>query len=270
MNQRLLGILLGFLSCAAPALAAEDAPSILREFIQRHQVPAEAEEMTVRLVDRLGHSKIRRLRRYSLQWEDGGSRHLLVVDAPRDVAGTALLAWQHPGQPSQYWSYLPAVGAVKPQGSKPGSSQSYFMGTDMTYEDLSTEDLGRYVYERMPDAKLDGRDVYVVRALPGNNEMAQASGYLHRDLYLDREDYSLRRIEYFDKRGKMLKRLVTVGQSSKVGRKGRRFNQWVIENVQARHRTEMHVERRELDVSRVSKHLFTPQYLAAGQHLRKR
>ncbi len=269
MRSWLLGWFIFGSVLAAPVWAVQDGPSILREFIQRHQVAAEAEELTLRLVDRLGHSKIRRLRRYSLQWKDGGTRHLLVVDAPRDVAGTALLAWQHPGKPSQYWSYLPATGQVKPQGSKPGSSRSYFMGTDMTYEDLSVEDLSKHSYERMPDAKLDGEPVFVVRALPASNKIAQTSGYMHRDLYLDQKDYSLRRIEYFDKRGRLLKRLITLGNSSKVGKKGRRFNQWVIENVQARHRTEMHVQRRKLGTENVSKHLFNPQYLAAKQHLKK-
>lgn len=204
------------------------------------------------------------MRRYSRQFEAGQYRHLLVVDAPPSIAGTALLAWQEPGKPNRYWSHLPAEGETRERVARRGGGQQYFMGTDLTYEDIAAEDQLNYQYTRRPDQQIHGIDVFVIRAEPASLKFAKESGYRYRDLFLRKDNYALLRIDYHDRRGRFVKRLDAHKPPRVVPPDSWRVDHWILVNEAKEHRTELIVEKRELEEISVPAALFKVDNL--GRH----
>ncbi len=260
--QRLLVALL----CAWPGgvLADLEGPLIITEFASRYQVPYEMEQLTVKLVSANGKEELRRMRRYSRKFDHGQYRHLLVVDAPASIAGTALLAWQEPGKPNRYWSHLPAEGETRERATRRGGGQQYFMGTDLTYEDIAAEAQLNYAYSRQPDQKIHGIPVFVVRAEPASFKLAKESGYKYRELFLRRDNYALLRIDYYNKRGKFIKRLDAREPPQEIPGDTWRVDHFVMENKKENHRTELIVVKRELEEIAVPAALFEVENL--GRH----
>ncbi len=259
------GLALCVALCGAVAARADlEGPAIIAEFASRYQVPHEMEELTVRLVGANGREELRRMRRYSRKFDNGEYRHLLVVDAPSSIAGTALLAWQEPGKPNRYWSHLPAEGKTRERIARRGGGRQYFMGTDLTYEDIAAEDQLNYRYTRQPDQQVHGIDVYVIRAEPASFKFAKESGYKYRDLFLRKDNYALLRIDYHDHRGRFIKRLDAHKPPRELPSGSWRVDHFVLVNKAENHRTELIVEKRELEEIAVPAALFKVENL--GRH----
>ena len=92
------------------------------------------------------------------------SRLLARVEAPPDERGTGFLMLEGENGP-ELFSYLPELDRVRRVTSR---SASTFLGTDLSWDDL--EELrsvgSRARIERLPDATLDGRAVYVLSGTP--------------------------------------------------------------------------------------------------------
>ncbi len=255
---------------APPALAAEepDGAAILKEFSTRHQVPYEFETVTLKLTDAQGNETTRVMRRYARKWDEGKYRHLVVFDEPSTVHGTALLAWQNASGPDHQWTYLPAQNRVRKQSATRGNLRQYFMGTDLTYEDISAEDVEKYAYERQPDQQLDGVDVFVVRARPSDPDLQKETGYQHRDLFLRKDNFVLVRVDFYDMRGKFVKRLLAKSEPVSIGETAWRVDHVLIDNEREQHKTELIVNARQTDEDAVPKNMFSSQYIAAKRHFK--
>ncbi len=256
--------LLACCSCMTFAAAEKSGTAILSTFAERHQVPHEMEQLTVKLINENGDEELREMRRYSRRYEDGTYRHLVVVDKPPEIAGVAVLAWQVRGEPDLFWSHMPSEGRTRKRVISRGGGRSYFMGTDLTNEDISGEDITKFIYQRMPDQKQDGADVFVIRATPGNKLVARDSAYQYRELFLRKDNYALVRIDYFGHSGRFIKRLQAVTPPVQIQDQAWRVNHFIVDNRKARHKTEFIVRKRELEAIAVPAPLFEEKNL--GRH----
>ncbi len=265
--RRLSGLVLAFL-LALPALAQDlNGEAILKEFSTRHHVPFESETITLKLIDAQGNETLRVMRRYARKWDEGKYRHLVVFDEPSSVHGTALLSWQNLEGRDHQWTYLPAQNRVRKQSTTRGNLRQYFMGTDLTYEDISSEDIDKYSYERQPDQEIEGVDLYVVRAKATDADLLKESGYQHRDLFLRKDNFVLVRVDYYDTRGKFVKRLLAKSEPVSIGGTAWRVDHVLIDNEREQHKTELIVNVRSTDEESVPKKMFSSQYLAAKRHM---
>ncbi len=265
--RSLLGLCLA-LGAAGTQASEETGLDILTQLTSRHHVPYEYEALTVKLIDGNGNETVRDMRRYSRKWDEGKYRHLVVFDAPSSVAGTALLAWQSVDGPDHQWTYLPAQGRTRKQNATRGSSRKYFMGTDLTYEDISAEDIDKFQYERQPDQSIGDVAHFVVRARPADPELAKESGYQYRDLFLRKDNYVLVRVDFYDTRGKFIKRMLAKGAPVNIGGQAWRVDHVVLENEKENHRTELIVNERVLGEDAVPKKMFSSQYLDSKRHMK--
>ncbi|MEN8722224.1 MAG: outer membrane lipoprotein-sorting protein [Alphaproteobacteria bacterium] len=151
-----------------------------------------------------GQESVRQLRIKS--WENpnasGQDRGLVVFDEPRDIAGTALLTHSHPTDDDKQWLYLPASAKVKRIS---GSNQTgSFMGSEFSFEDFSANSLEKYTYTWLRDEACDEDQCWVIERTPTNTN----SGYTRQIAWVDKTAFRLRRVDFFDKREKMLKTLL--------------------------------------------------------------
>jgi hypothetical protein len=249
---------------------------ILDEVSARHDRPYETENQTMTLIDDRGNTEERTLRRYAREGENGLYRYLLVFDEPAGVRGVALLTWQNRGASDDQWIHLPAYGREMKR-SADGGKRNYFMGTDFAFEDMTSEDRDKFRYERQPDENAELKDQsakvintidsYVVDAYPKDKELAAETGYKYRRLYISKDRFYIRRIDFYDRRGRFLKNQYAWNMEQIEGDTWR-ANTMLMDNAKEKHQTLVQVQNRDLSEDGVPERMFEQRWVTSGRHLR--
>jgi hypothetical protein len=154
------------------------------------------------LRNKQGQESTRVIRSKTLEVDGDGDKSQTIFDEPRDVKGTALLSFTHKEGPDDQWLYLPALKRVKRIASDNKSGP--FMGSEFAYEDIASQEVEKYTYKFLRDDTLDGLEVFVFERYPADKK----SGYTRQIVWLDKEHYKQRKIEYYDRKNALLKTLV--------------------------------------------------------------
>ena len=133
--------------------------------------------------------------------EDEGDRSLTRFLAPADVAGTLFLSHSMVTESDKTWLFLPALG--RPTEIRSRSKSGPFLGSEFAFEDLSSNEIGRYTYTYLETREVDGRMMDVVECVP----TYEGTGYSKLHCFFDAQDFKPRRIEFFDRGGQHLKTL---------------------------------------------------------------
>ncbi len=158
-------------------------------------------DMVMVLRNKRGQESKRELEIRTLEVDGDGDKSLTVFHSPRDIRGTALLTYSHGVQPDDQWLYLPALRRVKRIASNNKSGP--FMGSEFAYEDLSSQELEKYKYKYIKDDKVEGIDCFLIERYPVDKD----SGYTKQQAWLDKDEYRVRKIDYYDRKGELLKTL---------------------------------------------------------------
>ena len=78
------------------------------------------------------------------------------------------------------------------------------MGSEFAYEDLSSQEVEKYAYRYLRDESLEGELCFVVERTPTDEN----SGYTKQIAWLDKEDYRLQRVDYYDRKNTLLKTML--------------------------------------------------------------
>ena len=158
-------------------------------------------ELVMILRDAGGSSVERKLSVSSLEVKDDGDKALTVFDSPLDVKGTAFLSFSHVLEADEQWIFLPALKRVKRIASR--SKSGPFMASEFAFEDMSSFEVPKYQYEYLQEDQVEGKDTHVIKQTP----QYEYSGYSYQKVWVDKTDYIVRKIEYYDRKQALLKTL---------------------------------------------------------------
>jgi hypothetical protein len=164
------------------------------------------------LRNRQGQQSLRRLRIRILEQKDDGDKGWVYFEEPPDVKGTALLTFSHKTGNDDQWLFLPALSRVKRISST--NKTGPFMGSEFSYEDISSQEVEEYTYRYLREEDLDGRAALVVERRP----VDPRSGYTREEAWLDREHYYPLKVDYYDRKDELLKTLRHLDQARYAGR----------------------------------------------------
>ena len=260
-------VVLGIFLAAAPAWSDDlTGRQVIDEVSKRHEKSFEFEKQRMILTDgKSGATEEREVRRY-VRKDDGEFKYLVVFHEPAGIKGVALLTWQHEDKDDDQWLYLPAYGKKMKRIAK-GGRKNYFMGTDYAFEDLVSESKDKFKYTREADQTLDGADHYVVMAAPVDKKVEKSSGYKHRILFVRKDIFFITRTDYFDKRGKFIKRQLAQDLSQVDGDLWRAAKS-VMENEKENHTTVTEIVERSFEKKLVKAKKFQQRFVTSGKHLR--
>ena len=112
---------------------------------------------------------------------------LMFFRSPADVKDTAFLTYDYDdtAKDDDQWLYLPALRSTKRIASdgKKGS----FMGSDLSYADLTAIDLADYDFALKQEGDVRGHKVWVVEATPRGPQVVEETGYT-RSIFFVRQD----------------------------------------------------------------------------------
>lgn len=116
-----------------------------------------------------------------------GRMQLILFEAPADVRNTGVLSLEHEGdRPDDQWLYLPSLARSTRLAATDKSGS--FMGTDLTYADLTVRDPDDYDYTFVTEsAEVDGEDCWVVEATPRTESERAETGYLRSHLWVSKD-----------------------------------------------------------------------------------
>jgi len=246
-------------ACAAalPAQATGEAEAIVRASRDRIKADTVSTRSRMLIAAKDGTTTERLVDQYS---QDGpqGKRAMIVFQKPASVAGTRFLVVENPGRDDDRWIFLPSLGKVRRIASGEGSGT--FMGTDFTYDDISSADRdpGKDEHSLLRSEELAGADCWVIESRPRD------SGYQYSKMvsWIDKATRIGRRIELYDRKGALLK-IVETGRIEKI--QGRLTPlSTKMSNVQAKTSTTIEVEILKYD-EKIPEGVFTPRYLETGR-----
>lgn len=192
-----------FLPSAALAETAEEKGLAIAVEADKRDEGWTDQETTSKMILRnsQGAESTREIRGKALEVDGDGDKSLTIFDTPRDVKGTAFLSFTHTLKADEQWLYLPALKRVKRISSSNKSGP--FMGSEFSYEDISSQEVAKYKYKFIKDDKFDGRDVFVIERIP----QYKKSGYTKQIAWIDKKMYQPLKIDFYDRKKSLLKTL---------------------------------------------------------------
>ncbi len=162
------------------------------------------------LKNKQGDESTRVIRIQNLEVKGDGDKNLSTFDEPADVQGTTMLTLSHKVDEDDQWMYLPALKRVKRIASD-NKSGSY-MGSEFAYEDIGSQEVEKYTYKYLrnevcPDEAYKGQPCFVLERYPVN----KYSGYKRQVTWIDKAEYRVLKIEYYDRKDSLLKTLTFKG-----------------------------------------------------------
>jgi outer membrane lipoprotein-sorting protein len=143
------------------------------------------------------------------------------------VARTAFLFIENKDRGDDQYMYLPALNVIRRiVGSQKDAS---FMGSDFTYADLESRDFDDAKHKLLGTKKVGSVSCYVVESKPKRETYSKIVSWIRK------ADNVFLRIDYYDKRGQLLK-VFTTRQVKKIGDM-KVLTRFRLSNKQTKHAT---------------------------------
>ena len=132
--------------------------------------------------------------------KDDGEKQIIWFLSPADTKGMAFLKIEHDDKDDEMRIWLPAFKKVRRISAKNRSDS--FMGSDMSYEDMSSRQLDDYTFNITGQKIYDSTSCYILESFPKNHirtEYSQHITWVDTSLFLPLKEKS------YDKSGELLK-----------------------------------------------------------------
>ena len=194
-------------------------------------------ESTMVLTNSKGKSRTNKMISKSV---DGNKKQITWFIEPRDDRGVAFLKIEHDDKDDEMRMWLPDFKKIRRISSKRRGDS--FMASDLSYEDLASREIDKYIYKRKDDANIDGVDCFVVEVRPSDKV---DSSYLKHLSWINKSTLSVVKEESYDKRGELLK---VKNFTHKKIKDYYVMSEIYVENVQKNHSTKLTIDKMEVDL----------------------
>ncbi len=205
LSPLLLFVFIFFCSLTVQAQTAEEKGYAIaaKADMQDSEFGDSTASLRMVLISRHGDKTVRKMRGKFLEVKNDGDKSLLIFDNPRDVAGTAMLTHSHKTKDDEQWLYLPALRRVKriSATSKAGS----FMGSEFSYEDLSSPELEKFTFKWLRVEEYNGMQCDVLERTP----IDKNSGYIREEVWVDQQELRYWKVVFYDRKKSLLKTLLS-------------------------------------------------------------
>jgi outer membrane lipoprotein-sorting protein len=194
MNRLLSALALVAGLCVAPAARAAtvsadstDARAIMEAVESRETGDKTTLTLTITITDKAGRSRTRVLKVRSMEFDDG-IKQLLLFEKPADLFNAGLLSvdYSDGNATDDQWLYLPSLGKTTRIASADKSGS--FMGTDLTYADMTKKDPSAYDYNLVEQSvSVDGEDCWLIEATPKTEKEQKETGYTKTQVWVSKD-----------------------------------------------------------------------------------
>ena len=181
--------------------------TIAQKINARDEGIAVARNLKMEMIDRHGKLRVRETRAYRKYFGDE-KRTAIFYLKPKNIKDTAFLTYDYAdkAKDDDQWLYLPAMRKVRRISAS--DRGDYFLGTDLSYEDIKLEtrvSIEDYTRKTIGEDEVDGFHCYVVEEQAIDAEIAEELGHMRRESCVDDNLWIVRRSKFWDLQNKPLK-----------------------------------------------------------------
>ena len=206
-------------------------------------------DLTMVLTNKKGKTRSSTIRSIS---KDDSKKQIIWFLAPADDKGVSFLKIEHDGEDDEMRLWLPAFNKVRRISSNQKSDS--FMGSDMSYEDMTSRELDEYTYTLKGNETIDEIEYYLLESVPDSELDSEYSKHMS---WVTKSDLLVLKEESYDNASRLLK-VKTIKFTKSKG-----YDvpiEMYVENVQKNHSTKLSFDNLELD-SNVKDDLFQEKNL---------
>ena len=168
---------------------------------------AVARLLKMEMTDRHGKVRVRDTRAFRKYFGDE-KRTAIFYLKPKNIKDTAFLTYDYADKEKDddQWLYLPAMRKVRRISAS--DRGDYFLGTDLSYEDIKLEtrvSIKDYTRKTIAEDEVDGFHCYIVEETAIDEDTAEELGHLRRESCVDDTIWIVRRSRFWDLQNKRLK-----------------------------------------------------------------
>ena len=192
----------------SPAHAAPSGRDIMEKVTTTRKLDGSEAVVKMTIVGDKGQTREREIT-MATKLYDGGKTEKRIVRflAPADVKGTGVLMFDHDAAPDDVWIFLPALRKTRRIVSSQRNQS--FLGSEFSFGDLSAPSLDEFTYNLVKEEDAGGEPCFVVDVTPKEKATGDAEGYSKKTVWISKATYTVRRTQFFDMGGKLLKELNT-------------------------------------------------------------
>ncbi|MFQ5646753.1 MAG: outer membrane lipoprotein-sorting protein [bacterium] len=209
LSLLLSALMLLFFTAAAQAGRGREIMEVMDKLDQGFH--DEVSQLKMVLINAHGDKVERLMATKRFEVKDDGDKSINKFLKPRDIKGTGLLTYEHKVGDDDQWLYLPALKRIKRISSRKKTGS--FMGSEFSFEDLSSFDIDKFKYKYLKEETIDGVPCFVIERYPVDTY----SGYTRQVAYVRRDNHQFKKIEYYDRKSDLLK-IASYEDFQKIGR----------------------------------------------------
>ncbi|MDY6122003.1 MAG: outer membrane lipoprotein-sorting protein [Porphyromonas sp.] len=187
-------------------LSAQTGRDVAQKVKDRPDGDTRQSEMTMKLINKRGSVRERKLKSYSIDVGKGKKdrKTMMFFLYPGDVKGTGFLTWDYDkiDKEDDKWLYLPAMKKTR-RISGSSAKKDYFMGSDFTYDDMGSRNVDEDTHKLLGEEDLGGHRCWKLESTPkdGRDVYSKKIAWIRQDCLIPIT------VEYYDKMGKLHRRL---------------------------------------------------------------
>ena len=141
---------------------------------------------------------------------------LMLFESPGDVRNTGLLSYDYDqkDKDDDQWLYLPSL--KKTTRISGGDKSGSFMGSDLSYKDMSSKPPENYNYKiKKQSVKVGKEDCWLIEARAKTAKEKEETGYLKTNVWVSKSKLMVLKVKAWVKEGKKLK-YIKMGDIKKI------------------------------------------------------
>ena len=184
--------------------------------------------------------------------KDNGIKQIIWFLSPADDKGVSFLKIEYDDRDDEMRMWLPAFKKIRRISAKKRSDS--FMGSDMSYEDMSSRQLDEFIFTLIGQEVYDSISCYLLKSIPEGNIRTEYSQHI---TWVDSTLLIPLKEESYDKSGQLLKEKYF---SYTIIKEYHILTKVHVTNIQKNHSTTLNFDNIELDTG-VEDDLFHERYL---------
>ena len=187
-----------------------DARVIMEAVEARDRGDRMSARMRMTITDGSGRQRVRIVQSRSMEFDEG-VKQLLIFEKPADVRNTGLLTidYDEGDKADDQWLYLPSV--QKPKRIASDDKSGSFMGSDISYSDMTQADPDDYEYTVVKQSTtVDGEKCWLIEARPKEDvreKLEQETGYLKTHFWISKSKLVPVQAQMWIKSGRRIKQM---------------------------------------------------------------
>ncbi len=206
MSRLLLASLLALWVAPVQAIPPDTSdPRVIMDAVEARELgDRSVGRLEITITDKAGRKRSRAVQTRAID-VDEARKQLMLFESPADVRNAGLLAIDYDGgsRSDDQWLFLPSLGkTTRISGADRSGS---FMGTDLTYADMTRRDTDAYDYTLVESTEVAGEACWLIEAKPRSDKERSETGYVKSQTWISKGKLVPLQVKAWVAEGKRLK-----------------------------------------------------------------